>query len=73
MVMLVVASLAIFAQTGEGAEPFKITWQMVVAIVAGVYEVIARVVPTVGNWSITGKIIEALKWLSDFLNRKSEK
>lgn len=69
--MLTMISVAIFAQGGD-AGTFKITWQMVVAIVAGCYEVIARVIPTVGNWSLTGKIIEALKWLSDFLNRKSK-
>ena len=70
MMLLAVVSFAIFAQTGEGAEPFKITWQMVVAIAAGVYEVIARVIPTVGNWSISGKIIEALKWLSTSLTER---
>jgi hypothetical protein len=41
---------------------------IVVSIVAGVYEVIVRVVPTVNNYSFIGKIINALKVLSDYLN-----
>ncbi len=46
-------------------------WQIVLAIVLGIYEVLARVIPTVGTWSILGKIIALLKWISDNLdNRK---
>jgi hypothetical protein len=67
--LLTFAAITVEAQTGADVEPFKLSWQAVVAIVAGCYEVIARVIPTVGNWSLTGKIIEALHWLSDFLNR----
>lgn len=52
--------------------PFKFTWHTVVAILAGLYEVIIRLIPTVGNYSIIGKIIEILKWVSDFLNRKKK-
>ena len=50
--------------------PFKVTWYLVIAFVVGVYEVIVRLVPTVGQFGILGKIIEILNWLSNFLNRK---
>jgi len=43
-------------------------WHAVVAIIIGVYEVIARIIPTVGDISILGKIIMFLKWISDNLN-----
>jgi uncharacterized secreted protein with C-terminal beta-propeller domain len=41
---------------------------LIVSVIAGVYEVVVRVIPTVGNYSFLGKIINALKVLSDYLN-----
>ena len=43
-------------------------WHTLVAIIIGIYEVIARIIPTVGDISILGKIIALLKWISDNLN-----
>ena len=43
-------------------------WHAVIAIIVGVYEVVARVSPTVGDVSLIGKIIALLKWISDNLN-----
>ena len=43
-------------------------WQIIVAVIIGIYEVIARVIPTVADWTILGKIIALLRWLSDNLN-----
>lgn len=43
-------------------------WHTVIAIIIGVYEVIARIIPTVGDVSVLGKIIMFLKWISDNLN-----
>lgn len=51
-------------------EPFKVTWYLVIAFVVGIYEVIVRLVPTIGQNGVVGKIIEILNWLSNFLNRK---
>lgn len=54
--------------------PFKITWYLVIAFVVGIYEVIVRLIPSIGQNGIIGKIIDILKWLSDFLNNhKSSK
>ncbi len=46
---------------------------IVIPILAGLYEVIVRVIPSVGNYSFIQKIIEILLWLSEFLNRKKKK
>jgi len=53
-------------------DSIHITWQLIVAIIAGTYEVIVRSIPTVANYSIIAKIIEGLKWVSDFFNRKKK-
>lgn len=45
---------------------------MIVAIALGVWEVIARVVPTVKNWSGTALILKVLTFLSDLLNRQKK-
>jgi len=44
-------------------------WHLLVSIVLGLYEVIVRIIPTVGDITILGKIIAFLKWISDNLNR----
>ena len=43
---------------------------IIVAVVAGCYEVIARAIPTVNNWSGTAIILRVLTAISDFLNNK---
>lgn len=45
---------------------------VIVAIVIGIYDVLVRIIPTVGNWSVIAKIIDILKWLSDYFNRKKK-
>lgn len=44
----------------------------IVAIVIGIIEVIARVIPTVGQWGPLGIIIKLLNTISEFLNRKKK-
>lgn len=46
---------------------------IVVSIIAGVYEVVIRIIPTVGNYSILAKIINLLKIISDYLNVTKKK
>jgi len=48
-------------------------WQIVIAIIVGLYEVIVRIIPTVGNKSLLKIIIDLLKWLSDHLNISKKK
>lgn len=62
--------LTSFAQVEP--EPVKITFWLIVALLAGIWEVIGRLVPSVGQITIIGKIIEILVWISNFLNRKKK-
>lgn len=45
----------------------------IVLAVIGIYEVIARLIPTVADWSVLGNIIRFLKVVSDYLNNKLKK
>jgi len=42
---------------------------LILAILVGVWEVIARVIPTVNNWSGTALVLKVLNFLSELLNR----
>ena len=48
------------------------TWQLAVALLAGIYEVVVRIIPSVANYSWIAKIIDILQWISNFLNRKKK-
>lgn len=43
---------------------------LVIVIALGCYEVVARAIPTVNNWSGTALILKVLTFLSELLNRK---
>jgi hypothetical protein len=43
-------------------------WQLLIALIVGLYELVVRLMPTVGNYSLLKIIIDLLKWLSDHLN-----
>jgi hypothetical protein len=62
--------LSTFAVIAAIAVPFKITISMVLGFIVGLYELVVRLIPSVGNYSLVNKIIDILKWLSDFFNRK---
>lgn len=46
---------------------------VIVAVATGVWEVLARAVPTVQNWSGTAMVLRVLNFLSDLLNNKKTK
>jgi hypothetical protein len=52
------------------SEPIKLGIPLVLAILAGCYEVISRLIPTSSTWSIVGKVLEVLTWLSKMFDRK---
>lgn len=54
----------------EGSEPFKLTLPIIAALVAGIWEVVGRIVPSLGQITVIGKLIEILSWISNFLNHK---
>lgn len=47
-------------------------WHLILSLIIGLYETIVRIIPTVGNYSVLAKIIDILKWLSDYFNRKKK-
>ena len=58
VIILSLIAIGLTAQTGTEKEAFKVTLPMVTAILAGVYEVLSRVIPTSKTWSIIGKVLE---------------
>lgn len=44
----------------------------VVTILIGFYEVLARFVPTSKGWSLIGIVLNALKSISDFLDKRKK-
>jgi hypothetical protein len=51
-------------------EPFSFSLTIILAIAAGCYEVISRIIPTTKGWTIIGKTLEVLTWLSNLFDRK---
>jgi hypothetical protein len=51
---------------------FKNNWQLIIALIVGLYEVVVRLIPTVGSKSLLKIIIDLLKWLSDHLDLKKK-
>jgi hypothetical protein len=45
-------------------------WHIIAGVVVGVYETIVRIIPTVGSYSIIGKIISLLSLISNTFDRK---
>lgn len=71
-IFLLILSLLFVGFIPAEAEPFKLTLSMALAFIVGLYEVIIRIVPTAGQYAVIGKLIDILKWLSDFLNNKKK-
>lgn len=65
-------SFALFA-TNERIEIVpveKSTFQLILIAILAIYEVIVRLIPSIGNYSLIAWIIDLLKKLSDLLNRQ---
>lgn len=66
--LLILILLSGFApQDNEG---FQLTLPVILAILGACYEAVSRVIPTTRVWSIIGKLLELLTWLSSKLDRK---
>jgi hypothetical protein len=70
LVFLLLAFLLCSSFSAADPESFKLTLPIILAILAGCYEVISRLVPTSKTWSIIGKILEVITWLSNLFDRK---
>lgn len=47
-------------------------YEIWIAVLLSIYEILSRVIPTNKVWSIIGKIIQILKAISDALDRKKK-
>ena len=47
-------------------------WELILGIITGLYELFSRLIPTYKNWSMIGKIIDFLKYISDKLNNEKK-
>ena len=64
------AILVLCSFAPEDPTGFTLTLPLILAILAGTYEVISRLIPTSKTWTIIGKILEVLTWLSNLFDRK---
>ena len=58
------------AAVTTAAEPIKITWQLIVVVLTSIYEALSRILPGSTHWSIIGRVLQFLTWLSELLNNK---
>lgn len=68
--LLVVLLLSSFAPVDPVT--IKLTFVTIMAILTGVWEIVGRAIPSLGQITVIGKIIEVLNWLSNFLNHKKK-
>lgn len=47
--------------------------EKIVLLILVLYEVLARLIPSIKDYTIIGNIIKFLKWLSDYLNNNEKK
>lgn len=73
VILLVVCSFLIDRQTiFDSIDSTTLSWKLIVALILGLYDVIARLIPTVNDWSWLSWIIKLISFLNDFLNRKKK-
>ena len=74
---IIFLSLLILAITAsafaQDAEPLKLSWTIIIPIILGIYDVLARIIPTVNDWSWLSWIVKFLNFLNEFFNRKKRK
>lgn len=71
--VIIFLAFFIFSSFTPGeSEPFNFNLPLILAILAGCYEVVSRLIPTSKVWTIIGKVLEVLTWLSNLLDRKKK-
>lgn len=64
-------AILLFSSFAPAETPgFELSAGLILTILAGCYEVITRLIPTSATWSIIGKVLEVLTWLSKLFDRK---
>lgn len=62
----------IYSQTTETPDKFQLTWSVALTSLAAIYEVLSRIIPTSKGWSIIGKVLEVLTFLSNLFDRRKK-
>lgn len=70
MVATIFFAVRIYAADGNTAVPSWVSWENVVLVITGIYEILSRVIPTSKTWSLVGNLIKALSFLSNLFDRK---
>jgi hypothetical protein len=68
--ILVFLIMLVLTAAGTDKGPVQLTLPLILAILAACYEAISRLIPTTSTWSIIGKVLEVLTWLSNLFDRK---
>jgi len=68
--LFLLAMLLLSSFTRIVVDPVNIGLPLILALITGIWEVVGRLIPSVGQITIIGKIIELLNGLSNLLNRK---
>jgi hypothetical protein len=69
-VLFLLVALLLSSFVAPDPVTFKLNFVTIMLIITGIWEVIGRAIPSVGQITVIGKIIEILNWLSNFLNNK---
>lgn len=70
IVLMLLVLLLTVSCSSVSVDGSSVSVSLILAILAGCYEVISRLIPTSKTWSIIGKLLEILTWLSNLFNRK---
>lgn len=70
--ILIVFFLILCSFVPEAEQGLKIDFGIVIGILFAIYEAISRIIPSSKTWSIIGKVLEFLTWLSSILDRKKK-
>lgn len=70
LIFFLLALILLTSFAPDQAPGLQIGLPLILAILAGCYEVISRLIPTTATWSIIGKVLEVLTWLSKLFDRK---
>ena len=68
--ILLVLLMLLTSSTSVDHAGLQLSITLVLSILVAVYEAISRLIPTSKTWSIIGKILEVLTWLSNLFDRK---
>lgn len=70
---LLLVSLVFCSFAPVNVADVTISLGLVLTLIVGIYEVLVRAIPSIGDYSILAKIINIIKIVSDYLNKRKSK